>query len=128
MNKNDLGIYVYKKGNSDKFWSCMPNDDKGKTYITAWGRNGTRGQSKIVDSWKAETKIREKVREGYVLDKSYEYIIGGGLAVEEKVKLNSLFIENTVLLDTEENRLKIQEKESENITIAPPVRAVKNRL
>lgn len=47
-----------------KFWECL-EDGTGK-YLTRWGRIGTKGQSKPgLTSWEAETKVREKTREGY---------------------------------------------------------------
>lgn len=133
MDKSKLGIYVFRKGTSNKFWSCMPNNDKDDTYLTSWGRYGTRGRSLNVSRWDAMNKISEKIKKGYCLEKSYEYIIGGGIALEEKAVLRAMFIDNTGLLDTEENRNKVEAdnnvgSESENINEAPVRTIVRKRL
>lgn len=124
MNKSKLGVYVYRNGNSNKFWSCMPNNDKEDTYLTSWGRYGTRGQSKNVGYWEAVKKIQEKIRKGYCLDKSYEYIIGGGIAIEEKNILRSMFIDNTGLLDTENNRKQVEAEKKETAQIESSARTI----
>lgn len=62
-----LGRFTYTLGSSNKFWECL--DDGQGTYLTRWGRIGTKGQSKPgLSSWQAADKIREKLSDGYVHD------------------------------------------------------------
>ena len=62
-----LGRFTYVGGSSNKFWECL--EDGTGTYLTRWGRIGTKGQSKPgLSHREAEDKIREKLKEGYVHD------------------------------------------------------------
>lgn len=65
-----LGRYVYQDETSDKFWDCLA--DSSGTYLTRWGRRGTKGQQKIgLQEWKALEMLKEKTRKGYVKDESF---------------------------------------------------------
>ena len=68
--------YVDPAKNADKFWNVKLNENQIQLW---WGRNGTAGQSKVLDfssKWQAENvyldRIQKKSGEGYTESKDVD--------------------------------------------------------
>jgi len=68
--------YIGDRSGSHKFWHIVL-DMSTQTYICTWGRIGEHSPDPVTyDAKKAMTKIKEKIKKGYLKVKGYDETTG----------------------------------------------------